>query len=169
MSAARLFLQDEKPTLPTAWMARATCDDTVDFFSEERGEMELAKQVCTTCPVIQECLAYALARSETYGVYGGLTATERIGLFRKWKTPPPSERTVDPTAAPPLDENGQRECCTCHVAFTPPHHRSRYCTTECRYIGRVANSRVYEARHKEKRRKRDAARPESRHVARRSA
>jgi Transcription factor WhiB len=162
------FMQDEKPALSTAWMARSACDRSVDFCSDSRSELERARQVCVTCPVIQECLAYALARTETFGVYGGLTADERAGLFRKWKTAQPVVRTVAPSTPPPLDMHGQRECCTCHVAFTPPHHRSRYCSAECRYRGRVANSRIYEARHREKRRQREKLRPESRHLARKS-
>lgn len=36
-----------------------------------------AKALCQKCPVINECLAYALQAKELYGVWGGLTSKER--------------------------------------------------------------------------------------------
>ena len=54
------------------------------FFSpdSERGprrhEREArAKALCSHCPVIDDCLKHALKVQEPYGVWGGLTTTER--------------------------------------------------------------------------------------------
>ena len=38
---------------------------------------ERAKQVCATCPVLQQCREHALAAREPYGVWGGMTEDER--------------------------------------------------------------------------------------------
>ena len=46
-----------------------------------------AKRVCRTCPVIMECLSYALATGQKYGVWGGKTPGEleemrdRLGIL----------------------------------------------------------------------------------------
>jgi len=42
----------------------------------ERREMR-AKAVCQICPVQGECREYALSIKEPYGIWGGLTETER--------------------------------------------------------------------------------------------
>lgn len=40
-----------------------------------------AKQVCATCPVRETCLQQALDVGERYGIWGGLTDTERRHLL----------------------------------------------------------------------------------------
>jgi WhiB family redox-sensing transcriptional regulator len=37
-----------------------------------------AKAICSTCPVISECLAYGI--NEAYGVWGGTTPAERYEM-----------------------------------------------------------------------------------------
>ena len=37
-----------------------------------------AKTVCASCPVQTQCLEYAVASDERYGVWGGLTHDERL-------------------------------------------------------------------------------------------
>jgi WhiB family transcriptional regulator, redox-sensing transcriptional regulator len=50
---------------------------------EDRLERELvAKRICASCGVREECLEAALARHETYGIWGGLNEFERRGLLR---------------------------------------------------------------------------------------
>ena len=41
----------------------------------------LAKAVCASCPVIDNCLRWALAAREPYGVWGGLSTEEREALL----------------------------------------------------------------------------------------
>lgn len=70
---------------------RAACrevDSTVFFHpSHERGltaaaRDAAAKRICASCPVIEECARHALTVQEPYGVWGGLTATERQEFLR---------------------------------------------------------------------------------------
>ncbi|HXC18285.1 MAG TPA: WhiB family transcriptional regulator [Acidimicrobiales bacterium] len=50
---------------------------------EDRLERELvAKRICASCGVREECLEAALARHESYGIWGGLNEFERRGLLR---------------------------------------------------------------------------------------
>jgi WhiB family redox-sensing transcriptional regulator len=68
----------------TAWMADALCAQTdPDAFFPERGESPRpAKAVCLTCPVCEDCLAYALEHGERFGVWGGTSERERRALRR---------------------------------------------------------------------------------------
>ena len=73
------------------WQRYGACRDLdcETFFSpeRERGPSKLAretaaKQVCRRCPVIDECRRHALQVGEPYGVWGGLTVTERAEIAR---------------------------------------------------------------------------------------
>jgi hypothetical protein len=52
--------------------------DSSIFLSGVTSRVNIAKAVCASCPVIQECLSFALA-NEDYEphVYGGMTGDER--------------------------------------------------------------------------------------------
>lgn len=41
------------------------------WFAESPADVELAKSLCTACPVRAACLAGALERREPWGVWGG--------------------------------------------------------------------------------------------------
>ena len=64
------------------WRDDALCAQTdLDAFFPEKGESTRpAKRVCSRCPVRAECLEYALAHDERFGVWGGLSERERRGL-----------------------------------------------------------------------------------------
>jgi WhiB family transcriptional regulator, redox-sensing transcriptional regulator len=66
------------------WQRRGACRrpdvDPDAFFPEKGGSTRAAKAVCATCPVTAECLAYALANDERWGVYGGKSERERRKL-----------------------------------------------------------------------------------------
>lgn len=66
------------------WVERAICSQTEpDAFFPERGASPRdAKAVCRECPVRAECLDYALAHGERFGVWGGLTPYDRAALTR---------------------------------------------------------------------------------------
>ena len=44
---------------------------------------EHAKQVCRSCPVIQECRRFALESREPFGVWGGLGESERRAILER--------------------------------------------------------------------------------------
>ena len=44
---------------------------------------EEAKSVCRTCPVVEDCLAWALESGQDAGVWGGLSEDERRALKRR--------------------------------------------------------------------------------------
>lgn len=71
------------------WQRLAACRtmDSSQFFpfhgerggSRARREAE-AKRVCHVCPVQRQCRDHALTVREPYGVWGGLTASERQSM-----------------------------------------------------------------------------------------
>lgn len=48
----------------------------------ERRESR-AKSICTVCPVRLQCLEYAMAIREPYGIWGGLTEAERRTILAR--------------------------------------------------------------------------------------
>jgi WhiB family transcriptional regulator, redox-sensing transcriptional regulator len=74
------------------WRERAAClpYPAVLFFglddsetpAERRAREDEAKGICSICDVRRECLDYALATKEPYGIWGGLTEIERKARLR---------------------------------------------------------------------------------------
>lgn len=68
------------------WRDDAVCAqaDPEAFFPEKASSSSSApaKQLCGTCPVRADCLAYALVRNERFGIWGGFTERERRTLAR---------------------------------------------------------------------------------------
>lgn len=72
------------------WQDHAACagDEGQLFYPPLQGERKKskimrerrAKNLCAHCSVQGQCLDYALANDERYGIWGGLTDTERRGL-----------------------------------------------------------------------------------------
>jgi WhiB family redox-sensing transcriptional regulator len=70
-----------------AWMIDGLCRQ-VDgdlFYPDGMGgsvhfQTVKARKVCGNCPVRSECLDYALATGERFGVWGGLSEDERRAL-----------------------------------------------------------------------------------------
>jgi len=67
------------------WQERALCaqTDPEAFFPEKGGSTREAKKVCRACDVRAECLEYALAHDERFGIWGGLSERERRRLKRQ--------------------------------------------------------------------------------------
>ena len=80
-----LFGGDDLDEGPLAWQERALCaqTDPEAFFPEKGGSTRKAKRVCATCEVREECLEYALANDERFGIWGGLSERERRKLKRR--------------------------------------------------------------------------------------
>lgn len=67
------------------WKLQGVCR-TVDpelWFPDDGSNGNQAKALCRQCPVIEECLQYALDNREMYGVWGGLGNSERRMLRRR--------------------------------------------------------------------------------------
>lgn len=64
------------------WRDQALCAqaDPEAFFPEKGGSTRDAKRICLGCEVRQECLEYALAHDERFGIWGGLSERERRRL-----------------------------------------------------------------------------------------
>lgn len=67
-----------------SWQASARCTevDPEIFFPERGGSSKAARAVCGECSVRQECLLYALANREQFGIWGGTSERERRRLRR---------------------------------------------------------------------------------------
>ena len=67
------------------WQERALCSQTDPeaFFPEKGGSTREAKKICVGCEVRAECLSYALANDERFGIWGGLSERERRRLRRQ--------------------------------------------------------------------------------------
>lgn len=78
----------------SVWQESAACR-TVDpelFYLEDNARCEnkdnkvaAAKAVCAGCPVVADCLAFALADKHAlnFGVWGGTTPEERLVILRR--------------------------------------------------------------------------------------
>jgi len=67
------------------WQDQANClgVDPDLFFPERGASTREAKEVCRGCVVKQDCLEFALANGEKFGIWGGLSERERRKLRRK--------------------------------------------------------------------------------------
>ncbi|GGP69971.1 hypothetical protein GCM10010185_48690 [Saccharothrix coeruleofusca] len=67
------------------WQERALCaqTDPEAFFPEKGGSTREAKRICLGCEVRSECLEYALAHDERFGIWGGLSERERRKLKKR--------------------------------------------------------------------------------------
>ena len=63
------------------WRRDALCAGRVDldWYSDDLGEQRAAFSVCRECPVRLSCLAAGMLGDE-YGIWGGLTETDRDQL-----------------------------------------------------------------------------------------
>jgi hypothetical protein len=95
------------------WRARAACrgvDPEIFFPVAETGPV-LARQeahalsYCARCPVVAECLTFALAKIP-YGIAGGMTALQRAELKRQHTA---SRRTPPPVRSPLVSGPGARQ------------------------------------------------------------
>jgi WhiB family redox-sensing transcriptional regulator len=66
------------------WQSRANCMgvDPDLFFPERGASTREAKEVCRGCVVREDCLEYALANGEKFGIWGGLSERERRRIRR---------------------------------------------------------------------------------------
>jgi WhiB family redox-sensing transcriptional regulator len=71
--------------LDADWMDDGACIDTdpTPFFPKQgRSSSRHAKAICGRCPVVNECLAYALTWRIEHGVWGNATVREREKMVK---------------------------------------------------------------------------------------
>ena len=73
------------PDATLAWQSDSLCaqTDPEAFFPEKGGSTRDAKKICTSCEVRAQCLEYALANDERFGIWGGLSERERRKLRKR--------------------------------------------------------------------------------------
>ncbi|NNH73210.1 WhiB family transcriptional regulator [Nocardia uniformis] len=83
-------MNNPSPQRSREWQLRGSCRGmpSAVFYhpDHERGRarnarIRLAKRICANCPVLAECRAYALAAGEQYGIWGGMSESERQHHF----------------------------------------------------------------------------------------
>ena len=90
--------------LRLGWQERAACQgsDARLFFGPEKERIRerevregAAKRVCASCPVLRECRNHALQTPELFGIWGGLSETDReIAFGRSFGRRIPRPRSV---------------------------------------------------------------------------
>ena len=80
-----MMIQLETDLTDRRWQERANClgVDPDLFFPERGASTREAKSVCRGCEVRAECLEYALAQGEKFGIWGGLSERERRRVRRQ--------------------------------------------------------------------------------------
>jgi WhiB family redox-sensing transcriptional regulator len=68
----------------TSWQDYSNClgVDPDLFFPERGASTREAKEVCRGCVVREECLEFALANGEKFGIWGGMSERERRRIRR---------------------------------------------------------------------------------------
>lgn len=74
-----------EPVEAGTWQDEANClgVDPDLFFPERGASTREAKEVCRGCVVRDECLEYALANGEKFGIWGGMSERERRRIRRQ--------------------------------------------------------------------------------------
>lgn len=84
---ARLLAED-----PVDWMNDGACRGQLPvFFAEDNsncGVYDEARRICATCPVIDQCLAYAFRHHIIDGVWGGLSPKQRRDVAKRRRRVP---------------------------------------------------------------------------------
>ena len=78
------LLQLLSNTEERSWQDQANCMgvDPDLFFPERGASTKEAKGVCRGCVVREDCLEYALANGEKFGIRGGMSERERRRIRR---------------------------------------------------------------------------------------
>ena len=71
--------------MDTIWMAKGNCADEPPstFFPSDGVGVEVARRICGTCPVQEQCLEYALKSRIDHGVWGGCSERERRRILKR--------------------------------------------------------------------------------------
>ena len=95
-------------------MDEALCaqTDPESFYPEKGGSTREAKQTCERCLVRAECLDWALATDERFGIWGGLSERERRAIKKTLEQGPsdqPATAAVDSSTTTPSPASPEGE------------------------------------------------------------
>lgn len=140
---AKARAADDLPVIDLAalaaeeWRDRAACqfvpDDERWIFWPGKGDhqaVKAARDVCSSCPVAQECVEHAVALGEV-GVWGGTTDMDRRHMRA-------GRIAVAPKVTPP-PEDKRRPCGHCGELFLPWTSTTRFCSRSCAMRARAAS------------------------------
>lgn len=68
----------------TDWMDQGLCRNHPPgtFFPSDGVGVEVAKRICATCPVVEDCLEYALRNHIDHGVWGATSERQRRRILK---------------------------------------------------------------------------------------
>jgi WhiB family transcriptional regulator, redox-sensing transcriptional regulator len=71
--------------MDTEWMAGGNCahESPSTFFPSDGVGVEVARRICATCPVKDQCLEHALVNRIDHGVWGGCSERERRRILKR--------------------------------------------------------------------------------------
>ena len=105
---------------PPEWMGHGLCqqvDPDLWFPDTDPWQVQKAKAVCLDCPVMAECADYAITRYVPHGIWGGMTAEDRVKYRRRNGIKKPRVTLT---------------CDYCSEPFTPINVQMKYCTALCK-------------------------------------
>lgn len=106
----------------TDWHDSAACRGSHLFLSEAERDILKAQQVCTDCPVFEECQAFAAMVKPTVGVWAGRDYADH----RKRGRRPIPTRSLRPHGPGSEPHSCQRpECREQHRAYSRAHEAKR--------------------------------------------
>jgi len=78
-----------RPEVVADWRDEAACSGLPHsvFFpvgDDLDSAITNAKRICASCPVVDDCLEFALETNEKAGIWGGTSEEDRKALRRKW-------------------------------------------------------------------------------------
>lgn len=73
--------------MATSWMASGNCANEPPeiFFPSDGAGVIVAKKICKDCPMVEQCLEYALSNRIEHGVWGGCSERQRRRILKKRK------------------------------------------------------------------------------------
>lgn len=136
---------DEEPPAPKAapedapplvafptgdWTKDALCagTDPEAFFPEKGGSTKAAKATCARCLVAAECLDWAMASGERYGIWGGVSERDRRALRKLLDPTTPSDTGACGTYPKGYQRHrraGEDPCEDCTAAYSIYYERRR--------------------------------------------
>lgn len=68
-----------------AWMRDGSCRcyPPEAFFPSDGVGVDAARKICAECPVVDQCLEYALVERIDHGVWGGCSERERRRILKR--------------------------------------------------------------------------------------